>query len=121
MEIITRTRKCDFSKDGKDCSETVAADAEKLKFSRGRLMYELDLCTRHTEAFDKALEPFTSSVDPVSARIGKAAVKVVKGKSGTFTTKDVRIWLQQQGREIGPTGRIPKAFVEEYRLAHSNA
>lgn len=115
VEVIRR-RLCDFPKDGAHCGDAVEAAAQE--FTLNGVQYSLDLCPKHYTAFDKAITPFVDGVDPIAKKIGKAATRAVRDKTGTFKVKDVRLWLQGQGREIGPTGRIPGVLVEEYKAAH---
>jgi hypothetical protein len=44
----------------------------------------------------------------------------MKGKKGAFTTKDVREWLQAQGRDVAPSGRLPEAVLKEYERAQKS-
>lgn len=86
---------------------------------RDSITYSLDLCEKHVLDFDKALQPFIEIADPIKAKTGSAVRKALKGKGGgkPFTTKDVRNWLIEQGRDVPASGRLPNALIEEYQAA----
>lgn len=114
QEVIHR---CDKEVRGGKCGDVVP-DNTPTEFSVDAVSYEVDLCAKHKKEFETAMRPYLSIAEPISARAGKAVRQAIKGRGGaTFTTRDVRRWLQEQGREVSPTGRIPNAQIEEYRVA----
>ena len=114
QEVIHR---CDYPVRGAQCGDAVP-DNKPTTFALEAVSYEMDLCAKHKEQFESALKPYLTIAEPLKARAGKAVRQALKGRGGaTFTTKDVRRWLQEQGREVSPTGRIPNAQIEEYRVA----
>jgi hypothetical protein len=118
QEIV---RLCDMpvnQKGGGSAPHGQKVTGEPTQFSVGGTGYEVDLCVTHRSEFDKALAPFIEAASPIS-RTGTAVRKALKGKKGGFTTKDVRKWLSEQGREVAPSGRLPNELIEEYKTAHS--
>lgn len=112
-------RKCDATvgKNANKCGERVPND-KPLTFAVEGVHYEADLCDKHRAAFLDSVAPYTDLARPVSTRSGSAVRAVLKGKRGVFTTKDVRQWLKEQGRDVSPSGRLPNEFIEEYKAAH---
>jgi len=86
--------------------------------------FEVDICKTHRETLEDALDPFiaiakkTEKVTAPPARNGRGRLVHKRGKA-TFTTKDVRKWLEEQGRPVAPSGRIAKDLVSEYEAAHA--
>lgn len=113
QEVI---RRCDYKIKGKPCGQRVPEDSPTT-FVLSAVTYQMDLCGEHATEFSKALDPFLHIAEPTKARTGKAVRQAIKGKKGTFTTKDVRQWLVDNGREVSPTGRIPNSMIEEYKTA----
>lgn len=115
QEVILR---CDFEEKGSKCG-LVVPDNRTTTFALDAVSYEADLCAKHKKVFEACMQPVMSIARPTTSRAGKAVRQALKGKKGTFTTKDVRKWLQDQGREVSPTGRIPNALIEEYKEAQN--
>lgn len=115
QEVIHR---CDFDVKGKACGNDVP-DNSATTFSIDAVSYEMDLCATHRKQFTSVMQPYLTIAQPTTARAGKAVRQALKGKRGTFTTKDVRRWLLDQGREVSPTGRIPNSLIEEYKVAQN--
>lgn len=97
----------------------IVAESTRLRID-GR-EYLVDLCDEHKEAMMECMRPFleisrrASSALPRNAR-GRA---VMRAKGGvTFTTSDVRQWLQENNRPVSETGRVPNALIDEYKAAH---
>lgn len=114
-------RKCDreIGKKGNRCGQRVPED-KPYPFTVEGVNYEADLCERHQRELADCLAPFVAISRPVSSRTGTAVRKALKGKSGVFTTKDVRNWLREQGREVAPSGRLPNELIQEYVAAHQS-
>ncbi|MFF1701216.1 histone-like nucleoid-structuring protein Lsr2 [Streptomyces sp. NPDC058252] len=91
---------------------------EPTSVTIGTTKYVMDLCEEHQGALMSALEPYTSVASDVLQRRGNVVRKAIQGKRGAFTTKDVRNWLKQQGREVTETGRLPNDLIQEYVEAH---
>lgn len=102
------------------CGERVPDD-EATPFALGNGAYEADLCEGHREKLSEALAVYIQVARPVRAsNTGQQVRKALKSKKGTFTTKDVRRWLAEQGRDVAPTGRLPNELIEEFRAAHAS-
>lgn len=115
-------KECDFDvQKGRKvvtCGKPVT-DAEATALTIGTTRYLMDLCDEHKQLLTETLVPFTSIAYDTQQRRGTHVRKAIQTKSGqAFTTKDVRLWLQQQGREVTETGRLPKDLIEEYAAAH---
>jgi hypothetical protein len=93
--------------------------ADTTRFTVENLSYQLDLCDEHKESFSNYMEVLVEISEAVGSRTGSTVRKALKGKKGVFTTKDVRLWLQEQGRDVAPTGRLPNELIEEYKRAHA--
>lgn len=114
-------RKCDapVGRKGNHCGEHVP-DGKPFLFTVGGVEYAADLCDKHREAFRDAISVYVEVAHPVRTRNGAAVRAAIKGgKAGVvFTTKDVRTWLQAQGRDVPGSGRLSNALIEEYKAAH---
>lgn len=109
-------RRCDRSigTKGNRCGERVPND-EPTSFGYRGVTYELDLCEKHQSDLDGVLEPFLHMAEPTTTKNSGAVRRAMRGKKGAFTTKDVREWLQAQGRDVAPSGRLPNSLIEEYK------
>lgn len=95
---------------------------EATTFRIGGVEYSADLCSEHRAAMLECLQPFIA----ISKRTGRSysprnarGRMVMRAKGGvTFTTKDVRRWLEEQGREVPNTGRLANEIIEEYKVAN---
>lgn len=112
--------KCDrkIGTKGNRCGQRVPND-EPTRFSFNGVEYEVDLCEKHQADLADALDPYISAGEPTTTRTGTAIRRAMRGKKGAFTTKDVREWLQAQGRDVPPSGRLANALIEEYKEAMS--
>ena len=94
---------------------------EPTTFAMHSRVYEVDLCEDHILALETAVEPYALLGRPTrqmraTTLNGRAVMRGKKG--GTFTTKDVRAWLQARGQDVQDTGRISNDLIEQYRKAH---
>ncbi|MDT7655169.1 MAG: hypothetical protein QOI36_6580 [Pseudonocardiales bacterium] len=114
-------RRCDYliGTKGNPCGERLPED-KPTPFTYDLVEYEADLCEKHRVDYAKAMTPFVTIARPVRTRAGTAVRKAMKGKKGAFTTKDVREWLQAQGRDVAPSGRLPEAVLKEYERAQKS-
>lgn len=99
------------------CGERVPGDTPQI-FGLGPKQYEGDLCEKHAGDLHNCLAPFIAVAHENRSRTSQNVRASLKGKKGEFTTKDVRKWLEEQGREVAPSGRLPNELIEEYRTAH---
>jgi hypothetical protein len=119
-DIISKA--CDFKvlrrKKTEACGLPVPNN-EPTPVTVGTTRYLMDLCAKHQESLIAALQPYTSIASDTQQRNGTAVRKAIQGADGRpFTTKDVRLWLQAQGREVPEAGRLPQALLVEYQEAH---
>lgn len=119
QEVI---RRCDMPvKRGRDTAPhgEVVPDELPTQFSLEGISYAGDFCEGHRQELRNCLAPFISASTQTTSASGPVR-RTLKGKKGGFTTKDVRAWMQDQGRDVAPSGRLPNEVIEEYRAAHSN-
>lgn len=119
-EII---RRCDYKVGrGRNAKPHGELIGDSTRFKVDNREYLVDICDEHKEALMASLRPFID----ISRRAGTALPRnsrgraIMRAKGGkTFTTKDVRVWLQQQpGVTVGESGRIPNEQIEMYKQAH---
>lgn len=119
MEEVVR--RCDYliGTKGNRCSERLPDD-EPTPFNYDRVEYEADLCEKHKADYVKVMAPFVAVARPIRTRSGTAVRKAMKGKGDRpFTTADVRKWLQDQGKEVAPSGRLPESVMKEFAKTHN--
>lgn len=120
---VKESRFCDLKvKRGRKevaCGEPVPND-EPTALTLGTTRYLMDLCEEHQQELGEAVGPFISVAHDAQQRRGTQVRKAIQGKSGAFTTKDVRQWLMEQGREVPPTGRLSNDLIREYQDATGN-
>lgn len=95
---------------------------QSTKFKIDSEEFEVDLCDDHRAVLRESLQKFieiarrTSSSVPRNAR-GRAMMRAKGGQM--FTTKDVRIWLKENGHtDVPASGRIPNRDIAAYKTAH---
>lgn len=115
-------KECDFKihkgRKQVNCGQPVT-DSEATPMTLEATRYLMDLCDEHKQLLRDTVLPFTSVAHDTSLRRGTHVRKAVQTKGGqAFTSKDVRKWMQDQGREVTETGRLPKDLIEEYAAAH---
>ncbi|RZU36038.1 Lsr2 protein [Streptomyces sp. BK022] len=101
------------------CGQDVPND-ESTVFQIGTTRYEADLCQEHQDEMLEAMEPYTSIAHTARKRVGTQVRKAIQGKGGqAFTAQDVRQWLREErGYDVPDTGRLTKAWIEEFEAAH---
>ena len=118
MDIVEK--RCDFKmrtgRMERTCGQAVP-DNEPTEFALAPDSYSADLCSEHRQTLSDVLSPFieVGRRSRAIASVNSRGRKVLRGKGGkTFTTRDVREWLQEQGRDVPPTGRVPNVDIEEF-------
>jgi len=114
VDIVRKT--CDYRKRGTPCGKPVP-DNLSTEFALAPDSYAADLCVEHRQVLAKAFAPFVeiSRRSRAIASVNTRGRKVLRGKGGkTFTTKDVRLWLVEQGRDVPEGGRLPNSEIERY-------
>lgn len=120
QEIV---RRCDMPvkrKGGESaCGERVPEDTP-LSFGLDGTQYEGDFCQKHQDEMRNCMATYIEVSRAASkTRVSNNVRAALKGKQGTFTTKDVRKWLEEQGREVAPSGRLPNELIEEFKAANA--
>jgi hypothetical protein len=121
-EIVKR---CDFKVGrGRNIKAHGEIVDESTRFRIDGREYVVDLCDEHKGSLAECLNPFVE----ISRRAGTALPRnargraVMRAKGGvTFTTKDVREWLQGQNVPVSESGRVPNALIDQYKEAHGLA
>jgi hypothetical protein len=117
------TRRCDFKIQEKrkyvDCGVRIPDDLPTV-FALGEDVYDADLCSKHRLALQEALAPFIAiSSQAGSTPVSKAIKKALLALSGAPTQTDMRIWAQNNGYDVAPTGSLKKEIVQAYNEAHA--
>jgi hypothetical protein len=97
----------------------IIEDYEPFTFALEGSSYSADLCEAHKQEVRDCLIPVISISDKTPSRASQAVRGALKGRKGSFTTKDVRRWLRDQGVEVPDSGRLPNEHIDRYRSAHS--
>jgi hypothetical protein len=127
-EQITRT--CDYligrGRNEHPCGDTIP-DNKPTTFSFNGEVREVDLCARHQQPLKDAFIQYfplsrrtQSQVVKTQVPFGARKVMTAPGTRLTFTSKQVRDWLREQGHEVPESGRIKENLIQEYVKAHSN-
>lgn len=119
-DVVMKT--CDFkvtrNRAKAPCGQAVPNN-EPTPITVGTTRFLMDLCQEHIDKLHAALEPYTSIAHDTQKRTGTQVRKAIASKRGlAFTAADVRKWLQEQGREVSGTGRLPEHLIREYQDAH---
>lgn len=114
---------CDQLVDGHACG-TPVPDNKSTTLSLNGVAWEADLCIQHRQPLANLviewgylLRPLTTAYKPVS---GNYRAKYHAGHK-SFTARDVREWLREQGREVPESGRLKEAIMNEFMEAHRDA
>lgn len=118
MEEVVRRCDTPVGRKGGTCGERIPED-RPFVFTVDGVEYAADLCDKHREAFKEAISVYMQVARPVRTRAGSAVRAAIRGQNGVFTTKDVRAWLREQGRDVAGSGRLPQELIEEYKIAHA--
>jgi hypothetical protein len=113
-------RICDWpvGRAGAACGKTVE-EGDETRFSVNDVTYAMDVCAEHKDSFMGLFEKAFTIARPVSVRRVSGTRKIMKSKLGAYTTRDVRIWLKENGYpEISDTGRISNELMESFKAAH---
>lgn len=120
MDVVEK--RCDFkirtANQVHPCGEVVP-DNVVTEFAIAPDSYSADLCIEHRQTLADAMAPFieVGRRSRAIASVNSLGRKVLRGAGGrSFTTKDVREWLKEQGREVPQGGRLPNAVIEEFML-----
>jgi hypothetical protein len=126
-EQITRT--CDFpvgkGRNEHACGKPVP-DNKPTMFALNNEIREADLCEEHQRPLHAAFVQYFPISRRLQAQVSKTGipfgarkVMTAPGTRLTFTSKQVRDWLREQGYEVPESGRIKENLIQEYVQAHS--
>lgn len=87
---------------------------ETIGFSFGKDAYETDACGEHADAFRARLAPFIAAARAVTL----TAAPRPRTARDRVTSADMRAWCREKGYNVSDRGRIPVAYVEEYKNTH---
>lgn len=115
-----------------DDLDGVSEATETIPFALDGDHYEIDLTRENAEELRMTLARYAKVARPTRVRNGtpkngKPASSSSKPKrrkrgangSASPTPGDVRAWAKAQGIDVNPTGRVPKALVEQYIAGRS--
>ncbi len=102
---------CDY-----DQKEIPSGEHRVRRFSFDGRHYEIDLCQRHSDAFDETIGRYVTHARMSSAPSGQPA----KHRTAAHRqhSASVRAWAKQAGIEVSDRGRIPADVVARYDAAH---
>lgn len=119
MDVVEK--RCDFKirtgHSERACGKVVP-DNGVTEFALAPDSYSADLCEEHRQTLSDALAPFVEvgrrsrAITAVNSH-GRMVLRGVGGR--TFTSQDVRKWMQEQGREVSSGGRLPNAVIQEFK------
>lgn len=111
MKVVTRT--CDYPVSVERCGRPVE---EPTRWALNNEGWEADLCLKHRAAFERAASGITDIAREVTGP-GRTVRgrKVYKGKDGrTWTMREARTWLLEQGYDVASSGRIDPDLIEVF-------
>lgn len=87
-----------------------------VTFAVGSDSYEVDLCDKHRQTFDKDMQKWTSAGTKAhSARRKGSMTKASQRATAGGLHTEVRQWAKIKGIEVPARGNLPKAIVEQYK------
>lgn len=104
---------CDFQTRGKVCGKDAPQGFEVKSKSRA---FHADLCDEHLKAVEQTLAKM--GLAPSSWTHGQKRKAYTTASGESFSNADVRAWLLEQGKDVAPTGRLPRALLDEYAESH---
>lgn len=101
-----------------------------LKFSINEKRYSIDMGTKNTDAFFKAIQKYVDAAEeeidaPRSGRrSGNGSSPTSRGSSGSGRSKEelaaAREWLTKNGHAVSDRGRIKAELLEIFDEAHKS-
>ena len=88
--------------------------AETHSFALQGAEYSIDLSNKNFKVLEKLLLPYIEAGQSVSHRSTSSR----RSMSSQKNVAAIREWARSQGLEVSERGRIPKAIVEQYVVAH---
>jgi len=99
---------CDVDNGDTDAQET-------LKFSLDGNAYEIDVCARHAQQIQDALQPFVAHARKAA---GASAPRRARAPGARRQTASIRSWAKDHRITVNDRGRIPASVVKDYEAAH---
>lgn len=100
---------CDY--DLKDIEDN---SAQTRHFSLDGQQFELDLCDRHNDLFERTLGKWTDKARrPVRTAAPRRRTTAHRSRSAA-----IRTWARENRMPVSERGRIPASVVREYEAAH---
>lgn len=87
--------------------------AQTYSFSCDGVEYEIDLGEHSLKQFRDDLAPYIKKARRVNRRTVRGSVQRHE------KLQAARVWLREQGHEVGSKGRIPKSLLEKFEKAQS--
>lgn len=91
-------------------------------FALNGFAYELDLCSDHQTALEKAVQPFVKVAQQVKSATGRSMTssRPSRGRTGLTARRDpeqlkpIRDWARANGFQVSDRGRIPHEVEQAY-------
>jgi hypothetical protein len=92
-----------------------AAADRTVQFAYEGVAYELDLSTKNSDKFAKALEPYVAAARRVGGR--KSAGRGAATKANREEMQAIRQWAKDSGYDVSDRGRISAEVQAAYHAA----
>jgi hypothetical protein len=109
VEVI-RKLICDVGENKHEATHT-------LSFAVSGDRFEVDVCDRHSQAFDKDLQPWITSGRRAATAKRKAGSN--GAKKPAYDAEVVRNWAKLTGLAVSDTGRLSPTTIKKWRDAGS--
>lgn len=86
-------------------------DAETVPFAFEGVSYEIELSGKNLKEMRSMMEAYVNAGRRVG---GRKATKGASRKASSVDSAAVRTWAQENGVEVGSTGKIGQAVIDQY-------
>jgi hypothetical protein len=107
---VSVTFACDY-----DSKEIPDGEHLTRAFSLDGRDYEIDLCEKHSQKFDEAVQRFADKARKVSTRMSRPKRRTAAHRQ---RSADIRAWAKRSGIEVSDRGRIPAQVIAKYDAGH---
>jgi hypothetical protein len=107
---VSITFACDY-----DSKEIPAGEHVTRAFSLDGKDYEIDLCRKHSEKLDEAMQRFAAKARKATGRPGRVKRRTAAHRQ---RSAQIRAWAKRSGIEISERGRIPAQVIAKYEANH---
>lgn len=76
--------------------------------------YDLDVCDKHGEEFDRAMAKWVSVGRRTTNGTGRARMRRTTQSNGKGVHTAVREWARTRGIDVAPKGNLPRSIVEQW-------